>query len=175
MLKLKLVFSFGFTQAAILLTAAGAEPPKDLPAGPKPPAFRAPKDWTKVDPAPLASARFQIGDKDQGATVVVLAAPRFGGGLASNVNRWRAQLGLEAVPDELALKALRPIQVGGVPGHSLDLTGPTAHDKPATRIRAVIVKRGDQTWFFKMMGPAKLVDEQGEAFDGFIRSVRFEG
>ena len=97
-----------------------------------------------------------------------------GGGLAANVNRWRAQLKLEALQEEEALKALRPIRVGGLPGHSLDVTGPDVPDKPATRIRVVMVKRADQTWFFKLMGPEKLVGEQAEAFDGFIKSVRFE-
>jgi hypothetical protein len=59
-------------------------------------------------------------------------------------------------------------------GHSFDLTGPDAPDKGKQRIRAVIVTRGEQTWFFRLMGPASLVENQMSAFDGFIKSVHFE-
>jgi hypothetical protein len=153
--------------------ACGAEPTKDA-SPPKPPAFQVPKGWQEVEAAPLASARFQIKGKDRLATVVVLAAPGQGGGLAANVNRWRAQLGLKALTDKDALKSVQPIRVDGIPGHSCDLTGPDAPDQGTQRIQAVIVTRDEQTWFFKLMGPASLVGDQASAFDGFIKSVHFE-
>ena len=43
----------------------------------------------------------------------------------------------------------------------------------ATRLLAAIIPHGDQTWFFKLVGPASQIDEQKEAFDRFIHSVRF--
>jgi hypothetical protein len=43
----------------------------------------------------------------------------------------------------------------------------------ATRLLAAIVPHGDQTWFFKLVGPASEIDGQKEAFDQFIHSVRF--
>jgi hypothetical protein len=155
--------------ASVVFSVRAAEPRGDDP--PKPPAFRVPKGWKELKAAPLASARFQIQDGDRQATVVVLAA---GGSLAANVNRWRGQLGLKALAEEDAVKALKPIKVDGIGGHRFDLTGPDVPDKEAQRIRAVIVTRGERMWFFKLMGPARLVENQVAAFDGFIDSVRFE-
>jgi hypothetical protein len=43
----------------------------------------------------------------------------------------------------------------------------------ATRLLAAIIPHGDQTWFFKLVGPASQIDEQKESFDQFIRSVHF--
>jgi hypothetical protein len=155
--------------AAVVFPVCADEPPEDTP--PKPPAFRVPNGWQEVEAGLLASARFQIKDGDSQATVVVLAA---GGGLAANVNRWRGQLGLESLAEEDALKALKPRKVDGIGGHSFDLTGPDAPEKGTQRIRAVIMTRGERMWFFKLMGPASLVENQVAAFDGFIDSVRFE-
>jgi hypothetical protein len=148
------------------------EPKKDAPP-PKPPAFEVPKGWKEVEAGAVASAQFQIKEKDRLATVLVVALSGDGGGMAANVNRWRAQVGLEALAEKDALKSLTSINVDGIAGHSLDLTGADAPDKVTMRIRVVIVTRGDQTWYFKLMGPASLVAEQASAFDGFIKSVRF--
>ena len=153
-----------------VLAAAGAGLEKEPPS-PKPPAFKVPKAWRATDPSPFASARFQVGERDRVATVLVVALPRDGGGPAANVNRWRAQLGLEPLAEKEALKSLRPIRVGGVAGHAFDLTGP---GKAPLRIRAVLITRGNRTWFFRMSGPASLVAEQASAFDDFIKSVRFD-
>jgi hypothetical protein len=52
---------------------------------------------------------------------------------------------------------------------------PTRPSAPpgATRLLAVIIPHGAQTWFFKLLGPVVRVDEQKQVFDQFIRSVRF--
>src|SRR5262249_52189486 len=153
------------------VSAARAEEP---PA-PKPPTYQVPKEWKAVEPAsPLISARFQIGEGERMATVVVTGLQGNAGGLAANVNRWRAQVGLDAVSEEAAVKSLQAIKVDGSAGHVADVTGPDAPDKVPTRIRVVVVTRGEHTWFFKLTGPATLVGEQVPAFDGFIKSIRFE-
>ena len=43
------------------------------------------------------------------------------------------------------------------------------------RILGVVVLRRGQTWFFKMTGPADLVEKQKPAFEAFLKSVRFDG
>jgi hypothetical protein len=169
----KALFLFaGLLVATSVPAVCGDEPKKDAPP-PKPPAFEVPKGWQEVEAGPLVSARFQIKEKDRLATVQVLALPGDGGGLAANVNRWRAQVGLDALAEKDALKSLTSVKVDGIAGHSLDLTGSDAPDKATMRIRVVIVTSGDQTWYFKLMGPASLVADQVSAFDGFIKSVRF--
>jgi hypothetical protein len=49
----------------------------------------------------------------------------------------------------------------------------TSAAKPKTRLVATIFPHGDSTWFFKLVGPAAVVDGQAEEFERFIRSVRF--
>jgi hypothetical protein len=43
------------------------------------------------------------------------------------------------------------------------------------RLLAAIIPQGEQAWFFKLVGPVAAVGEQEQAFDAFIRSVRFTG
>jgi len=49
-------------------------------------------------------------------------------------------------------------------------TGTTAEK---TRMLAALIPRGEQTWFFKLTGPANAVDPLTNSFRGFIRSIRF--
>ncbi len=45
--------------------------------------------------------------------------------------------------------------------------------KPAVRLIAAIVPRQDQTWFIKLVGPEKTTSEHRQAFDDFLKTVRF--
>jgi hypothetical protein len=148
---------------------------KHLESEPGTPAFKAPKGWHAVEEGGFAAARFQVGDGDRTASATVMALPGEGGGLVANVNRWRAQIGLDALDEQAVTKAVRPIKVDGLPGHGVDLTGPRTDGKASQRILAAVVKQGDRVWFFKLMGPADLVAEQKQAFDQFVESVRFDG
>lgn len=42
------------------------------------------------------------------------------------------------------------------------------------RMLGAIVSQGDSAWFFKLAGPAEAIGQQAEAFDGFVRSLRFD-
>jgi hypothetical protein len=170
----KLSFPLAYLLAATLVFAAPAEDPEKGSPAPKPPSFQAPKGWQVVEAGPVSSARFQIGEGDRIASMTVTGLTRDGGGLAANINRWRAQVGLESLAEQDALKSLRPIKVDSISGHTLDLTGPDVVGKATPRILAAVVKRGDHTWYFKLTGPTSLVGEQKSAFEGFLKSVRFE-
>jgi hypothetical protein len=52
------------------------------------------------------------------------------------------------------------------------LDGPTL-DKPTDRLLGAIIPRGEQTWFFKVIGRADDLDSEIETFRAFVRSVRF--
>jgi len=170
----KMSFILGCFVVTILGLAASAQDSEKGSSSPKPPTFQVPRGWKALDAGSVSSARFQIGEGDRIVLVTITALPGDGGGLSANINRWRAQLGLEALPEKDVLKSVQPIKVVGSPGHSLDLTGPDAGGKPTPRLLAVIVKPGDQTWFFKLTGPSRQVAEQKAAFDGFMKSIRFE-
>ena len=146
---------------------------KDSPS-PKPPTYQTPKEWKSVEAGQFLVARYQIGKGDRLASVTVAGLKGDGGGLSPNINRWRGQIGLEALSEKDAMKSLQPLKIDGLPGHMLDITGPEVAGKPTQRILVVVVKRGDHTWFFNLKGQATLVGEQKAAFDGFLKSVRFE-
>jgi hypothetical protein len=170
----KTALFFACFLATSLGSSSPAEQPGKEPPPPKPPAFQAPKEWQAVEAGFVASARFQIRGGDRIATMTVTGLKGDGGGLATNINRWRTIVGLEPLPEKDALTTAQPIKVDGIPGHSLDLTGPDVTGKPTARILVAVVKQGNQTWFFKLEGPSNLVAAEKSAFDAFLKSVRFE-
>lgn len=153
--------------ATILVSAAWAkDAPKDSP-DPKPLTFQAPKNWKAIDPGQISLARFEIERKNRVASMAVTALAGQAGGLAANINRWRAQIQLDPVTDDEALKAAQPIKVDGALGHAVHLTGPDES------ILAAAVTLADRTWFFRLKGPNNLVTEEKAAFQQFLKSVRF--
>jgi hypothetical protein len=161
--------------AALLLAPLAPAGPDEGPDAPKAPTMKAPKGWKtdKPDALGITSARFSIGEGDAAVFVVVTGLKGDGGGAAVNVNRWRAQVGLKALDDEAAKKALRPAKVGDLEGHSFDVSGPGGEARRQTRILTAFVKHGGSTWYFRMSGPADKVKEQKDNFDAFLKSTRF--
>lgn len=160
--------------AVLLVFAALAQDSEKGSPPPKPPTFQVPRGWQARDAGSTSSARFQIGEGDRIAFMTVTGLNGDGGGLVANINRWRAQVGLKSLPEKDALNSTQSVKVDGNSGHALDLTGTDTTDKSARRILVVVVKHGDQTWYFRLAGPSNLVAEQKAAFDGFVKSIRFE-
>src|SRR5262245_19336039 len=121
--------------AALLITPlARAESDEDTSA-PRAPTFKAPGGWKAEKAGDFGvMARFRVGEGDAAVHVAVVALKGEGGGAIVNVNRWRAQVGLKALDDEGAKRALRPAKVDGVEGHSLDVSGPDGGARPQQRI-----------------------------------------
>jgi hypothetical protein len=142
--------------------------------------YTAPDDWEEVGdltlsgPAPPA-ARFHVAKGGLSAEVTVTPIAGPAGGELANVNRWlHLQLHQPELKDEAELEKIRkPIEVGGIQGFYVNLLGPDGPDQE--RILGAVVRRGNETWFFKMKGPARLVaDGEGDFKDRFLKSVRFE-
>jgi hypothetical protein len=135
--------------------------------------YTAQRDWEEIADVSLAEPRpaavFRVVRGGQEAEVTASSFPGPAGGLLANVNRWRGQVGLPNLKDISDQRpALETITVAGLPGQFVDLSGPKG------RILGVIAEADDRTWFFKMKGPDDLVAEQKDAFQTFLRSVRFE-
>jgi hypothetical protein len=160
---------------ATSVSAPGPQEPrgKDDPAPAKEVTFKAPKGWKAVEATQFLVAKFEVRQGEQTGTFTVakLAAPA--GGLAANLNRWRAQVGLDLLTDEEVLKAAREVKVGELKGHAVDLKGPPKDGQHAQRIMGTVVTRGDQVWFFKLTGPAEFVGRQKTAFNDLLISVKF--
>ena len=109
------------------------------------------------------------------AKASVTALPRRAGELLLNVNRWRGQLNLKPIDEEQLGKEVRQLEVAGTSAPFVDLTGPESAGGTPPRMLGVMLPRGEQTWFFKINGPADVVEKQKSAFEAFVKSVRFEG
>ncbi len=132
-------------------------------------------------------ARIQVESKGQTLTLDVTSFPGQLGDLRANVNRWRGQIGLPGASGAELGKLTREVEVNGVKMTLVDMAGPgTAAVPPMvapspapaagkTRLLAAILPQADRTWFLKLLGPADSVAEQADAFDRFLRSVRFTG
>ena len=131
--------------------------------------YQVPPGWTggKKSPFRKASLLVRQGDKQADVSVVVLGVGE--NWLVNNVNRWRGQLKLKPLDEAAIGKSAKKIAIAGKTGHYIDISG--ANGK---RILAVITQREKELWFFKMMGDAKLVGQQQDAFESFIKSVNLK-
>ncbi len=155
-------------------TGGGAGPIVAAAKAPEGPGwtYQKPDGWD-ADPHPEAGfvpaeAIFTIDQDGKTAKVTVTALPGPGGDLGANINRWAKQIEAPAVGDD-DLKKIPKITVGGRESPYVDLKG----DKGRTL--GVIVPVGNRTWFFKMSGPAELVEKQKNKFDDFLKYVEFSG
>lgn len=88
--------------------------------------------------------------------------------LLLNVNRWRRQLALPAVPASELATLVTAVHQPGLTMQIVDLPGTDGQ-----RMRAIIVPRVDRIWFFKMTGSTEQVDAHKQAFDAFAQSVKY--
>lgn len=132
------------------------------------PAWQVPTGWKAAGPKPMRLASFDIPDAAGNGDVSISKLNGDGGGLLANVNRWRGQVGLPALEaSALAANSKSVPTAGGEPATWVELAGA---DKT---ILGAIVARGDVSWFFKLTAPSAVATRHREAFEQFVRSVRF--
>jgi hypothetical protein len=138
-----------------------AGPPADVGA-----TWTTPSTWTQEPPHQMRLASFKTPG---GAEIIITRFPGDVGGLLPNVNRWRGEVGLPDFATESDAKAQTNVQMGGLRANIFDFAGSEKH------VRVAMVKVNDDTWFFKLIGPASAVANQQPAFDSFLQSVKFGG
>jgi hypothetical protein len=122
-------------------------------------------------------ATFTVERDGGSAEITITRFPGDVGGTLPNVNRWRGQVGLAPIAD-LSEQETARIEIDGQPGGLIDLAGPTpsgSADDDAPRMLVAQVRRPDMTWFFKISGPAGLLEAERDDFTHFVRSIRFHG
>ncbi len=134
------------------------------------PNWQVPAGWQEVAAGQFLVAKFNIsGSGGATAAVNVSSSPGDGGGLAANVNRWRGQLGLPTAADI----STTPIDVAGGKAQLVDFSGTNAQTSQPTRLMGIIVSENGQTWFYKLMGDAGVVESQKDAFTKFVQGVKY--
>ena len=149
----------------------GAERPS-FAAGRRRISYELPLGWKLKRPAPMRNVNFDIG-KGMQCYVTVLGGAA--GGIGPNVNRWRAQLGLEEAGDDEVAK-LPKLEMLGKKAIYVAIDGSyTSRDgeqvDPA-RMLAVICPMEGNVVFVKLIGPGKGVKANEAKFKAFCKSLR---
>jgi hypothetical protein len=107
-------------------------------------------------------AKFNIAGSDNSqAAVNVSMSAGDGGGLVSNVNRWRRQLGLPELPDA-EVQNSRLVEVEAGKGRSSIWLARIPGPIKRLACWGVMVPAEGQTWYYKLMGPEQLVGSREE-------------
>ena len=136
--------------------------------------LKAPPDWQRQPPAPMRKASFVVQEAD-GAKVDISVTSFQGesGGLLANINRWRGQLGLDAVDAEQLESTIERRTLAGREFVIVDFANEQAPADKKQRVIGAIVPASDETWFFKMTGNDALTAAQKPAFLEVLESVEF--
>ena len=129
--------------------------------------WTAPQGWKQQPAAPPRLATFLVEGDNGKADVSVTAFPGDTGGDLANVNRWRGQIGLQPITEADLGGALQKFDAGALHFLVAEL------ENGGKTILGAMLHRDDRTWFFKMTGDAPLVAAQKNAFNEFLKSVRF--
>jgi len=136
------------------------------------PIWTVPADWKKGQLAKFLVAKFVIGSGDAAAAVNVSQLSGDGGGLSSNINRWRGQLGQSPVA-ETEIAKLPVVDAGGSKATVVDISGTDARSQKPALLVGVVLPLNSQTWFYKLMGNPAIVTAQKAAFIQFVQSAKY--
>jgi hypothetical protein len=139
------------------------------------PNWQAPAGWQEVSGGQFLVAKFVLtGAGGATAAVNVSSSAGEGGGLLGNVNRWRGQLGLAPWSESDLNQSVTALDVAGGKASLVDLNGQDAKTGQPTRLVGVMVPQSGQTWFYKLMGDAQVVENQKAAFTQFVQGVKYQ-
>ena len=93
--------------------------------------------------------------------------------MLGNVNRWRGQIGLSEQSQAEVEKLAQSVDIEGGKAMLVDMSGTDMKSGAKTRLVGAIVPKGKQTWFYKLMGPAPLVELQKDAFTKFVQTAKY--
>jgi len=133
-----------------------------------------PEHWTQQpDNSQMRIATFKAEHGGHTAEVTITKFPGDVGGMLPNLNRWRRQLGMPAIAS-LDEQPLQSRTVAGVAATFVDLVV-DPQDPTAQRMFVVLLPYDGMTWFLKMVGPSRFLEEQMGSYDAFVSSVGFSG
>jgi hypothetical protein len=138
-------------------------------------ALEPPSGWQPLPAGGFRKAAFAVANDVGQAVVTVMDFPRGATAMAdplANVNRWRGELGLDAVTGEELEELTESVDIDGHAGSLFYLRANTDAELPEATLAAMVEKE-DKVWFFKMRGDEALVAGQMDHFRAFLDSVRF--
>jgi len=137
------------------------------------PGWQVPAGWTEIPGGQFLIAKFTIAAGEAKAAVNVSTSTGDGGGLAGNVNRWRKQLGLAEFSTAEIGSEVKALEITGGKASLVDFSGKDARSGSPARLVGAIVPQNSQTWFYKLMGDASVVESQKDTFTKFVQGVKY--
>ena len=138
------------------------------------PSWDVPSGWKEIPGGQFLVAKFVVtGAANAQAAVNVSKSPGDGGGLLANLNRWRNQLSLGPLAEADLNKETQPLDLPGGKASVADMSGQDARNGQKARLLAVVIPRSGETWFYKLMGDAQVVEQERDAFLRFVQSVKY--
>jgi len=141
-------------------------------------AWDAPPGWTKRPPAQFRDANFYVAG-DERAECYLTTLSGEAGGLAANVNRWRAQVSLPSLSAEEIAKLQRVSWLGGeavyvdFEGEWKGMSGDQM--QVGWRLVGLLLVQPSGSLFLKMVGPSDVIGREVEAFRKLAASFREGG
>lgn len=133
-----------------------------------------PEGWRSLEPSGMRLIRFAVGNSGSAECYVsILRGPA--GGVAENINRWRAQMGqaplsVEAITDLPKITVLsRASTMVEIPGTYHSMSGETRED---FLLVGMVCPLPEQTLFVKLLGPEAEVRPEAGRFAAFCESLR---
>ena len=159
----------------ILLLSAGCRESVTVVDIPKERNYVIPSHWSPDTRAGAATHSFRIGgEAGEEGEVSILPMQQFAIGDAEIVNLWRSQMGMEMVDDQEAKTMASDIRIGHGEGRLYRLLRPGRDPEIGTGILTACLQDRHYTWFFRISGPAALVEAEEPAFRAFLGSVRLD-
>ncbi|MFT4647482.1 MAG: hypothetical protein ACI9X4_000695 [Glaciecola sp.] len=135
----------------------------------------APEDWAKQGARQMRLLGYDLpGGVDLSVTVLGGAA----GGVAANINRWRGQLGIPALP-EAELLAGERIDCLGESAYWVNMEGAYAGMSGEAKttqdtMMAVVIPMAKETIFVKCVGPSTAMQTIEPVLRSFVASLKWE-
>jgi hypothetical protein len=141
-----------------------------MTSGDLPIRWAAPDHWLPKELSQLRKASYNVhGAGSQVADFSIISLAGAAGGFHDNVNRWRGQIGLDP-QDAAAIDAgTRHMDSAGLHFDVIEFASTGADTQ---RVIGAFLTIGEETWFFKLIGPDAVVAGERDSFIQFIRTVR---
>lgn len=138
--------------------------------------FETPPGWQQIAPSQFRDPNFIIGMNGE-IECYVSVLQGTGGGLLTNANRWRGQMGRAPFSDEEFAQLPRARVLGSeavIVDFSGDFTGMGGGEtKPGYRLVGALIQTPESAIFIKMTGPDAAVEAEKDNFALFAQSLAF--
>ena len=135
-----------------------------LPSGPR---GNVPPGWKEQKPGPMLLAAYGVESTAGKGLVTVSMLPGEAGGFLANVNRWRGQIGLPPVAQAELAKEAQALDLKVGKAMLIDLR----NNSRGQGISAAQVSIDGNSWFYKLTGPATMLDQEKETFQNYLKSL----